>query len=225
MARVLLDALSHQAIRAEGTEAQHYAVAPDQAGRWRGVRLTGFEAALAASGHSLGIEPPVAAALAEANVLVIASRSQLLPFSAKELEAIAGFVRGGGGLLLMANHRGMIAPQQQVAQALGLPVAFADVTLADFPRIAVLTGPGQPPGELRVRNCCALRLADGARPLAAMATEPPLAFAAAAALGAGRVVATGDSGFLASRDDAGLDLWSEADNARFVMSALGWLAG
>jgi hypothetical protein len=40
----------------------------------------------------------------------------------------------------------------------------------------------------------------------------------------GRVVATADSGFMASRDDAGLDLWSSAGNARFISNAIDWLS-
>lgn len=225
MARVLLDALSHQAIRAMGTEAEHYGLPADQAGRWRGVRLAGFKAALAGHGHAMSIARPASAALADADVLVIASRSQLLPFEPAELLAIADFVRLGGGLLLMANHRGMIAPQQQVAVALDLPLRFADVTLDDFPPMRVVAPQGEPGGVLRVRNCCSLTLAQGARPLAAIVGPPPVAFAAAATIGEGRVVATGDSGFIASRDDAGLDLWVAADNAPFVLSAIGWLAG
>lgn len=225
MARVLLDALSHQAIRALGTEVEHYSVPDTDAGLWRGVRLAGLETALAAAGHRLVMARPDATALKASDLLIVASRSQRLPFSPAELAAIREFVVAGGGLMLMANHRGMVAPQQQVAKALTLPFAFSDITLDQFPTVEVLTAPGQPRGRLRVRNCSALEIGAGARPLAVVTTDPPRLFAVAASHGRGRIVATGDSGFIASCDDAGLDLWAADDNARFAMSAIAWLVG
>ena len=190
------------------------------------MRLAGLEAALHRRGDSFTIAEPDAASLADGDVLIVASRSQLLPFTSQAVAAIAGFVERGGGLLLMANHRGMIAPQQQLATALALPFAFEDRTIENFPEVrmeshAVSWGVA----AVRLRNSSALRHAREAQPIAQFSAAPGLLFAVGCSSGAGRVVATGDSGFIASRDDAGLDLWSSADNARFLTNALDWLRG
>lgn len=222
---VVLDALSHQAIRALGTETARYGTPPERAGQWRGLRLAGLEAMLAQGGHRFSIDEPRAESLIGADVLVVAGRSQLLPFTAAALHDIAGFVGRGGGLLLMANHRGMIAPQQQLATALGLPFAFRDITIDSFPDIRATAHPvGTGVGALRVRNTSALHVTGDAAPIALFSAAPDLPFALACSHNEGRVVATADSGFMASRDDAGLDLWSSAGNTRFIANALGWLS-
>jgi len=222
---VVLDALSHQAIRALGTETARYGTPPERAGQWRGHRLAGLEAVLAQRGHRFSIDEPRAESLVDADLLIVAGRSQLLPFTAAALHDIADFVGRGGGLLLMANHRGMIAPQQQLVSALGLPFAYRDVTVDSFPDIRTTTHPiGAGVGSLRVRNTSALHIIGDVAPVAHFDAAPELPFAVACPHREGRVVATADSGFMASRDDAGLDLWSSAGNARFISNAIDWLS-
>lgn len=225
MARIVLDALSHQAVRELGSEVASYGVAPADAGRWAGHRLTGLRQALDAAGFDLVIASPDADVLDEADALIVGSRSQLVPFDALETDAISAFVESGGGLLLMANHRGLVRPQQQLAEALRLPIAFNDISVVDGPRIGiVLHALTEGVEAIAVRNSCSLKVEAGAEPLA-LFSQPEHVFAAAMQVGPGRVVAVADSGFMASRDDAGRDMFSSASNARFLGSILGWLAG
>ncbi len=223
MSSIVMDALSHQAIRAQGTEATAYGQAPETAGRWRGVRLAGFEAELARQGQRFRFAEPDD--LLDADIFIVASRSQSCMFSADALAKIAAFVRGGGGLLLMANHRNFILPQQQVAAALDLPIEINDISIVDFPPISMTAHAlATDVGSIRVRNTSSLRVGPAAETLAYLKHDPRHVFAALCICGDGRVVVTGDSGFIASRDDAGLDLFAAEDNARFVSNALAWLA-
>jgi len=225
MARIVLDALSHQAVRELGSEAATYGTAPAEAGRWAGHRLTGLRQALGATGFELAIAPPDAEVLDAADALIVGSRSQLVPFDAPETDAISAFLETGGGLLLMANHRGLVRPQQQLAAVLRLPISFNDISVVDGPRIGIVLHQLTEGVEaIAVRNCCSLKVAEGAEPLA-MFSEPGHVFAAAMKVGRGRVVAVADSGFMASRDDAGRDMFASASNARFIGSLLGWLTG
>ena len=212
-------------MREVGSEAETYGVAPADAGRWAGHRLTGLRQALDLAGYELAIASPDADVLDDAAGLIVGSRSQLVPFDALETDAIAAFVETGGGLLLMANHRGLVRPQQQLAEALKLPVSFNDISVVDGPRIGIVLHALTAGVEaIAVRNCCSLTLAAGAEPLA-LFSEPGHVFAAAMTVGRGRVVAVADSGFIASRDDTGRDMFASANNARFIGSILGWLAG
>jgi hypothetical protein len=225
MATVIMDALSHQAIRAAGAEAKYYNAAPERTGKWKDKRLTGLEQTLADLGHRLEIAPPDASILAGAPVLIIASRSQVLMFSPAELAAIRDFVTSGGGLLLMANHQRFIMPQQQVVLALELPFGFIDTTLDGFPQIVlsphVLTAGCE---SIVVRNSTSIAAPAGATPIAHFALDPRHRFAVTAEIGKGRVIATGDSGFIASNDDTGRDMFALGSNAIFFANCIRWLA-
>jgi hypothetical protein len=225
MGRIVLDALSHQAIRQAGTEAAAYGLPPEKAGRWRDRRLTGFLSAIEALGHQLDLALPTPQALGDAEVLVIASRSQALMFSADDLAAITAFVRAGGGLLLMANHRLFVAPQQQVVAVLDLPLRIEDVSIAGSPEIRCRPHPVTDGcSRLAIRNGSIIRPAASADVLATF-TDPSLAFAVASDRNdrRGRVVVTADSGFIASLDDKQQSLFEAADNARFITNAITWL--
>lgn len=227
MTQVVLDALSHQAIRHTGSEQQAYGTPPDKAGLWKGERLKGAISALGAAGHDLMVARPDAAALAGADALIVASRSQLFPFTTEEIDAIRGFVDSGGGLWLMANHRLFVQPQQQLAVALGLPAQFNDITVGHFPKVRVhphLLTAGC--SELVVRNASSIAPLPGAMTLASYAADQRHCFAVAAAPPAtnlGRVVMTADSGFIASRDDAGQRMFESGDNARLFANVINWL--
>lgn len=225
MPSVVMDALSHQAIRALGTEESAYGNAPERAGRWRGKRLLGLEAMLAEHDRTLSFARPNADALMAADVLIVASRSELHTFAAEELAAIDDFLDRGGGLLLMANHRGFIAPQQQLAAALALPFTYNDVSIAGFPTIVTSNDKlAHGVERISVRNTASLRVLSGARTIAWFAGDPDHVFAAASTRGPGRIVATGDSGFMASSDDTGRNLFAESGNAQFLANVIDWLA-
>lgn len=225
MPKVVMDALSHQAIRALGTETEAYGQPSERAALWRGKRLEGLEAALQASGHQLSFAKPDAAALADATVLIIASRSQSVMFGEAELVAIRDFVLSGGGLLLMANHRHFIMPQQQVALTLDLPLGFIDGTIAGFPPIELAAHPVTAKcSQVVVRNSTSLVVRSPATPIARFVVDRRHLFAVATEAGKGRVLATGDSGFIASSDDTGQDMFAAGDNATFFANAIRWLA-
>ncbi len=224
MATIVMDALSHQAIRATGSEDEHYHASPERTGQWRGRRLIGVETTLRALGHDLAFARPEAEPLAGAALLIVGSRSDRLQFSEGELAAIRDYVRGGGGLLLMANHQRFIMPQQQVALALELPFGFLDTTHAGFPELVLA------PHELTagctglvVRNATSIAVPPGTPAIAHFARDARHRFVAVAEAGRGRVVATGDSGFIASADDTGRDMFSAGSNAAFFANCVRWL--
>ena len=225
MTTVVMDALSHQAIRAAGSEGEFYRAAPERSGHWKGRRLTGLEHMLADLGHRFLVARPDNQTLAVAGLLIIASRSQDLPFTPSELDAIRDFVRNGGGLLLMANHRHFISPQQQVALALDLPFGFIDATIAGFPGIELsrheLTAGCD---SIVVRNSSSIAAGPGAIAIAHFTADSRHRFAVAAEAGKGRVVGTGDSGFMASSDDTGRDMFASGSNATFIANCVRWLA-
>lgn len=228
MTRIVLDSLSHQAIRHLGAETQTYGDPRPRAGLWKDERLRGAIGSLGRAGHQLEIAAPTAATLAGAGVLLVASRSQLFPFTVAELEAITAFVAHGGSLWLMSNHRLFVAPQQQLAEALGLPLTLNDVSVSDFPTIALVVHPVTAGcAELTVRNASTISPRAGAETIATFVADPRNAFAVALEVdGArrGRVLVTADSGFIASRDDAGQKMFDAAGNARFFANAIAWLA-
>lgn len=222
MARVIMDALSHQAIREAGCEKQAYGPAVSRAEEWAGRRLVGFRDVLAHKGAQLVLEHPTQANFDGADLFVIAGRSQLFPFSEEALEALSAFVDSGGGLLLMANHRGMILPQQQVAAAMRLPVTFVDGSVEGGRSIEILPHEVmEGVSHLVVRNSCWLTAAARAEPIALFTAE--YGFGYAMAHGKGRVIALADSGFIASQDDAGRDMFAAGSNARFFDNVVDWL--
>ncbi len=224
MPKVVIDALSHQAIRALGTEQEAYRRPAERAGMWRGKRLAGVERSLEDAGHELAYARPDTATLPDAAILIIASRSQSVMFGEPELVAIRDFVLAGGGLLLMANHQHFIMPQQQVALALDLPLGFIDGTIAGFPPIELAAHPTTTGcSSIVVRNSTSLVARTPATPVARFVADRRHLFAIAAEAGKGRVLATGDSGFIASSDDTGRDMFAAGDNAAFFANAIRWL--
>ncbi|WP_417308744.1 DUF4350 domain-containing protein [Devosia sp.] len=223
MAHIVMDALGHQAIREAGTEASAYGMPAESAGRWRGKRLQGFRQMLSDGGHTIEISLPTPDVLAAADLLVVPSRSQLLPYAPDDLKAIGSFVANGGRLMILGNHRGMVLPQQQLAAALKLPFTFANASIGGDPQIALLThAVTTDVTALAVRNACWLQAGPGSEVLARFAVEAQ-PFALGSAGPAGRVLAIADSGFMASLDDAGRAMFESADNARFFANAVAWL--
>lgn len=227
MARIILDARSHQAIRHAGTEIEAYGVPAEKAGLWKGRRLSGFLTAIENLGHTVETALPTAEVLGEASLLVVASRSQAQMFRPEEVDAIARFVTGGGGLLLMANHRLFVAPQQQIVTLLRLPLRYEDLSISGSPAVSLrahavtegCTG-------IALRNGSLIIPAPSADVIATFAADERLAFAVACdrtPVRQGRVVVTSDSGFIASADDKERPLFETGDNARFLRNAIQWL--
>ena len=164
MRRVLVDSKSHQAVRHLGTEATHYP-GDSNAGAWQGKRLTGLAADLAAQELELVFDDLTNQTLAEASVLIVSGRSDHMPFTENELSEIKAFCKRGHGLFLMANHCGFVHPQNQLADVLGLPIRFRDITKKDL-RPQIVANPvhetslGCTEG-LRFRISCALSIGEG----------------------------------------------------------------
>lgn len=226
MVRIVLDARSHQAIRHAGTEVEAYGLPPEKAGRWRGRRLNGLFATVEALGHTLDLGLPTAASLQGAGALVIASRSQVAMFTQVEIDAVVDFVAKGGGLLLMANHRLFVAPQQQLVTALKLPLRLEDMSITGSPEIRLRAHPLiDGCSQLGVRNSSFIVPNLSADVLATFVDER-LAFAVACDRETGRrgrVVVTADSGFMASADDKERPMFETGDNARFIDNVIRWL--
>lgn len=233
MVHVMLDSKCHQAIRHQGTEEEHYPFSASSAGIWRGRRLTGFLDALAMRGHSLAISGCESEALAEASILVIAGRIQAVPFSERELATISAFCSGGGSLLLMANHAGLVAPQNQIADALNLPARFHETAVAPEKQRLVLhaehpisAGCGL---GLRIRTSCTMTLTDCAAATVLATNEDSTIGAFAATLEPDgdtrrRTVVMTSAGHIASDDDSNADLWGAASNAAWMLNIIDWLA-
>ncbi len=233
MTRILLDSKSHQAIRHLGTEDRFYSDTPSKTGKWRGIRLKGMEDALAARGLAMEIDNPDSPLLAQSAILMIAGRADELPFSGSEIERMAAFWKRGGSLLLMANHRGLVAPQNMIAAALRLPVTFNETTvLSDNQRFAINHAHPVSAGVesgISVRTSCTMSLEqDPSISVLVRNIDPDIgAFAAALAWDGDirqRAVVMTSSGHIASCDDSNADLWSSASNAAWTLNILDWLA-
>ncbi|MDP6776224.1 MAG: hypothetical protein QGI83_05625 [Candidatus Latescibacteria bacterium] len=227
MSRVLVDARSHQAIRHLGTESIHYS--EDDAAKWRGRRLKGLDAGLRDRNIELVFGDPSEAELAAASVLMLTGRSDSLPHTAAELQAVLGHHERGGPVFLMANHAGFVAPQRQIAEALGLAVQFEMVTRTDRrPRFVEApfheTSHGCGEG-LRIRTSCGMTVGDGF--VVTVDDEDETIGSLAAARdrhgSTGRVMVTASGGHIASLDDSKTDLYASASNARWTMNIIAWL--
>jgi hypothetical protein len=230
--KVLFDSKSHQAIRHQGTEPQLYEGAPPYE-EWRGRRLSGLHDALATRGYAVAIDGLNDTTLKDVDVLVISGRREVVPFSEIELAAIVAFHNRGGGLLLMGNHKHFVAPQNQVARALDLPVTLNDDWVREAEQRLVLT-PGHPISRdcaqgLRIRTSCTLNVREDASATVLVRNEDPEidVFAVAierAAAAQGRVVVMTSGGHIASLDDSLTDLFGSAANATWTLNVIQWLA-
>ena len=230
MIHVLVDSKSHQAIRHLGSESKHY---PDvaNAGHWRGRRLTGFEADLRDRGMDLVLDDLSDDSLTDATVVMITGRSNRIPFSDAELEALSVYHQQGGAIFLMANHAGFVMPQNQVATVLGLGVEFQEVTRTDRrPRLVERpmheTSRGCPEG-LRIRTSCQMTVG---RDFVTTVEDEDGAIGSLAAAGdgaasGGRVMVATSGGHIASIDDSETDMYSSANNAKWTMNIIEWLQG
>lgn len=224
--QILVDDRSHQAIRHLGTESMHYPGAPD-AGKWQGQRLAGLEADLAARQMGLVFGELSEPTLGTASVAMLTGRSDYIPHTETELEALSAFHQRGGAVFLMASHAGLVLPQKQVAMALGLGVDFHEVTrlnrcpeFAD-PQHETLRGCS----ELRIRTSC--EMTTGADLTVTVADQNEAVGALAAASDpsgpAGRIMVTTSGGHIASLDDSMADMYSSSSNSTWTMNTIEWL--
>jgi len=166
-------------------------------------------------------------------VLVIAGRSERVPFSKVEMAAISTFCHSGGSLLLMANHKHLVAPQNQVAEVLALPIEFHEKTfLQEKQRLTLCAshpisrdcGSG-----LQIRTSCSMTLkACSSATVLAKNEDPDIGDFAVALEDEGgrrwRTVVMTSAGHLSSCDDSGTDLWAAASNATWMLNTVEWLA-
>ena len=233
--RVLLDSKCHQGIRHLGAESVYYGGPPEETS-WQGKRLVGLQSALESKGFVFEVADITASNLSTCKILVIASRSDAVMFSDGEVEAIGNFVRHGGSLLLMANHSGFVAPQNQLTNRLGLPITFNPTTVIAERQKIVLSA-GHPMSTncdlgLQIRISCTMSLTPSPHAtVIARYTDPTLgAFAVAVdrpqhgEQARSRTVAMPTSGHIASLDDSDADLWGSANNATWMLNIFEWLA-
>ncbi len=135
--------------------------------------------------------------LADARILVVGAPRH--DFEPEELDAIEQFVRAGGGLLLASNAEAMIVPPHDLNQRmaemaslqfqeyLNYPITYLQVFQPHYVTANVR--------RVKVGKVASVAVSDGARHLAlTKATQQPIV--ACANVESGRVVATGDVGWL-----------------------------
>jgi hypothetical protein len=226
---VILDSKSHQAIRHNGTEASYYAQAR-RGGQFKGDRLAGFATDLRNAGFPLILTEPTEMKLRDARVFIVGGRSDRIPFTDGELLAISHYYDRGGSIFLMANHRGFIAPQNQIASALSIPVKFHDDSvMAKRPTIIGVdhcTSAGCSEG-LQFRTGCAMSvLSELCVP---MVVDEGRGNGIVAALvendrcQGGRVFMTTSAGHISSLDDSRVNLYGTKSNATWTMNIVRWL--
>jgi len=233
MIHVILDSKCHQAIRHQGTEEEHYQVPSSYAGRWRERRLTGLKDALAMRGYALEISDFNLDGLAEAAILVIAGRVQKVPFSNAETETIAAFCNNGGSLLLMANHKGLVAPQNQIVEVLKLPIRFNETAVL-LEKQQLILHAEHPISKncklgLHIRTSCTMTLEDCPSATVLAKNEDLSIGPFAVALEhegqiRRRTVIMTSAGHISSDDDSNTDLWAAASNAKWTLNIIDWLA-
>lgn len=215
-----------------------------------GVRLASFIACLASAGGQVAFQRGPLTDL-QADVLVIPTRSPAdigsspgTRYSTEELDDIASFVRMGGGLLLMTNHGDVpdrapdhTAEDARLAERFGITIertCFVDP--AGPAEMAASAGHPVTDGVARVVTMTTSSLI-GTDATVLVPLPPSMiercdrapasgrSFALAAERG-GRVVVVGNSGFIGTPGTAlpNRGLLAVADNSRFVVNAIRWLA-
>ena len=236
--RVLLDSKCHQGAQHLGTNwpgtcqlCGHKGESP-----WKGKRLAGLQSALESNGYAFEVSDITESNLSTVSILVVAGRGDPLMFSINEIEAIRKFVQRGGSLLLTANHQGLVAPQNQLTKALGLPVTFNQTTVG-MDRQKIELDADHPISTncklgLKIRTSCTMTLTRSPHAtVIASYSDPALGvFAVAvdrpeqAQQAQSRTVLMPSSGHIASLDDSKTDLWGSADNATWMLNIFDWLA-
>ena len=232
MPSVVMDSICHQAIRHLGTEADCYPN-PSRVGYWRGARLNGFIGLLSESSYDFSFINLSQDQLETIDVLIIAGRSNLLPFTQTELDNISTFYEQKGSIFIMANHQGLVAPQNQICSQLNLPIAFNERTILENNQSLILNL-SHPISKdcdqgLRIRTSCTMTITSnfsgdilvhnrdqdiGVFACGHQDQHEPLK----------RVICITSAGHISSRDDSGRDLLSEASNRTWTINAIDWLS-
>lgn len=227
MATIAVDSKSHQAVREQGTEAELYGRSP-RAGEWRDVRLTGLRDGLHDADHTLEIVDIEADDLSAVGVLIIAGRCNAVMFSDSELERIKRYSENGGAIMLMANHPpGFVSPQNQVSDALDLPITF-EMAEGHSGRYNMLRHEITNDCEdIQIRRFCRISTESNASVIIEHADPSigPLAIAIEANASRGRIVVIGSAGHIASVDDSKSDLFGTASNSKVTINSIEWLLG
>lgn len=165
-------------------------------------------------------------------------------FSGTELAALETFVRGGGGLVIIANHGGsdrnnngwdaVSALRDLLSRGFGVSLVGDKI---DGPARMV---EGHPLGDGPFGPVALVGGFDSTSILVDTATNPGAeatakidrggVLTASGTLGAGRFVVHGDSAAADDGTDSGgntniFDAWTEQDNAAFFLNAVSWVAG
>lgn len=233
--RVLLDSKCHQGIRHLGTEIMHYG-GPQGESPLRGKRLTGLQSALESKGYAFEVADITESNLSTCMILVVAGRADRKMFSVEEIKAISSFVQRGGSLLLTANHARFVAPQNQLAKSLGLPVTFNQTTVRTDQQKIKLDADHPISSNcklgLEIRTSCTMTLTQSQHATVIASYSDPVlgVFAVAvdrpeqAQQARSRTVLMPSSGHIASLDDSMTDLWGSANNATWMLNIFDWLA-
>jgi len=233
MDKIVFDSKSHQAIRHLGTEA-HFYQRSQNAGTWRDRRLIGLKKALTIHEFDMSFIDLESDTLDDVDVLVISGRSNIISFTDPELKTIESFYNRGGGLFLMANHKGFVEPQNQIAQNLRLPVTFHEKTVREDRQQLVLNS-SHPISQncqqgLNIRTSCTLTVKNSPETIVLVSNENSNIGVFAAAIErpvrpSKRAVVITSAGHISSLDDKRRDLFMEASNKTWTINAIKWLAG
>lgn len=208
---------------------------------WRSGR---FDVEILPDGDRFRFGTSDAQDLSKYDVLVIPEPNA--PLASGEAEAVAAFVRAGGGLLLIADHDGADRDGDgwDAVRIFGVLLATDDYgirlagtsrtdTASVDPGDPIADGPFGPAAVIGSFAGTTLILDRSANPsvrmVAAIHGSEPLA--AAASLGQGRIVVHGDSSGADDGTDSGhnsniYDAWGDPDedNGTFFLNAVSWLS-
>jgi hypothetical protein len=194
--------------------------------------------------------------LENCELLILTTRFRLCPYSALELDAIDAFLQRGGSLWMMTNHSRVPGTQMwdfttedgRLANRLGVKIRDACFRMpgglarlddaGETAHEVLLDDSGHRSVEQVVVNNCSAFSADGLQPVlytrSEMIDDGPQnmnahgqLFAATTKVGRGRVLVTGDSGFVCEPNvpGSGPGLIDKGDNLQFILNAARWLLG
>ena len=228
-----MDSMCHQALRHLGTESAHYPN-PARAGAWQDIRLSGFIDLLNENSYDFSFIDIRRDQLDDADVLVIAGRSNLLSYSQDELDNVRTYYEQHGSIFLMSNHMGFVAPQNQISSELNLPITFNETTVYEENQKLILNTShpisSNCYGGLHIRTSCKMSIAHDLNIQILVRNEDQSIGVFATAyqdqlIPSKRVISITSAGHISSHDDCGRNLLSEATNGIWTLNALNWLTG
>lgn len=231
MSLVVMDSICHQAIRHQGTESAHYPNST-HAGDCQDISLSGFIRLLEENDYNFSFVDISQDQLADADLLIIASRSNRLMYSQDELDNISSYYDQNGSIFLMANHRGLVAPQNQVCSELNFPNVFNEQTILNDEQNLIINE-SHPISRncdqgLQIRTSCTMNFpVNPNSEILVRNQDQSIGIFACAHQDENdqskRIVFITSSGHISSQDDSGSNLLSQASNRTWTLNALNWL--